>query len=76
MMMKTNDMLIAGHVSKDENITPEDREFSIGGAVVYSAVTAVRIGATITALTKLNETDLSALDLLSQHNVPTIYRNS
>ncbi len=74
--MKTYDMLIVGHVSKDENITPDDRELSIGGAVVYSAVTAIRIGADITALTKLNEDDLSALEIFSKHNVPYIYRNS
>lgn len=74
--MKTYDMLILGHVSKDENITPEDREFSIGGAVVYSSVTAVRIGADVTVLTKLNESDLAALDVFSKNNVPHMYRES
>lgn len=75
-MAKKLDMLIVGHVSKDENITPEDRELSIGGAVVYSSVTSVRIGANMTALTKLNEDDLSALDVFSKHGVPYLYRKS
>jgi sugar/nucleoside kinase (ribokinase family) len=65
-----------GHVSKDENITPENREFSIGGAVVYSAITAKRLGANVLALTKLNENDRSALEIFSKHDVPYVYRPS
>ncbi len=69
-------MLIMGHISKDENITPEDKEFSIGGAVVYAAVASKNIGANITALTKLNKKDLPSLELFSKHGVPVIYRDS
>jgi len=75
-MTKHYDMLILGHVSKDENITPDSRELSIGGAVVYSSVTAKRIGANLLALTKLNQDDLSALEVFSKHDVPFVYRNS
>ncbi|MEW6238176.1 MAG: PfkB family carbohydrate kinase [Candidatus Omnitrophota bacterium] len=75
-MTKHYDMLILGHISKDENITPDSRELSIGGAVVYSSVTAKRIGANLLALTKLNQNDQSALEIFSKHDVPYIYRNS
>ena len=74
--MKRYDTLIIGHVSKDENITPEDRELSIGGAVVYSSVAARRIGANIAALTKLNADDVSALDVFTKYQVPYYYRDS
>jgi hypothetical protein len=36
--MNHYDLLILGAVSKDIIITPEDTEYSIGGAVVYSSV--------------------------------------
>jgi len=74
--MTSYDLLIAGHVSQDVNVTPEEQESSIGGAVVYASVAARSLGANILALTKLNETDRSALKVFSEREVPFLYRNS
>lgn len=70
------DMLILGAVSKDIIITPEDTEYSIGGAVVYSAVAAKHLGANLLAVTKLNPDDKQALEVFEQYDVPHIFRES
>ena len=74
--MKHYYTLVLGHLSKDVIVTPEQEESMIGGAVVYSSVTARRIGANVAALTKLNADDLSALDVFATHGVPVIHRAS
>ena len=74
--MKHYDALIMGHVSKDIIVTPEEEQHLVGGAVVYSAIAAKNIGASVAALTKLSPEDLSALDVFAEHEVPVIHRAS
>ncbi len=68
--MQHYDLMIFGAVSKDHNITPEDEERRIGGAVIFSAIAAKSIGANLFALPKLHPDDLSALDIFVQHDIP------
>lgn len=70
------DLLVCGAVSKDIIITPEDVEYSIGGAVVYSAVAAKHLGANLLAVTKLHPDDRQALEPFERYGVPHICRNS
>ena len=70
------DLLILGAVSKDIIITPEDTEYSIGGAVVYSSVALQHLGAKILAVTKLHPDDRPALEIFERHNVPHLARES
>jgi sugar/nucleoside kinase (ribokinase family) len=70
------DMLIFGAVSKDIIITPEDTEYSVGGAVVYSSVAAKHLGANLLAVTKLNPADLKALEVFERYGVPHTFRES
>lgn len=70
------DMLILGAVSKDIIITPEDTEYSIGGAVVYSSVAAKNLGANLLAVTKLHSDDLQALEVFKRYGVPHRFRES
>jgi len=74
--MDTYDVLCAGHVSKDLIVTPEGRETSVGGAVVYSAVAAKAIGGHVIALTKLHADDLALLDVFHANDVPVVHRAS
>lgn len=76
MTVQHHDLLILGAVSKDFNITPENEERSIGGAVVYASVAARRIGADLLVLTKLHPDDEAALDVFKRHDVPHLYRQS
>ncbi len=66
------DLLILGHVSKDFNITPEDHEESIGGAVVYASGATQRIGANMAAITKLHSDDIAALSLFNARGIKVI----
>ena len=70
------DLLILGAVSKDIIITPEDTEYSIGGAVVYSSVALQHLGANILAVTKLHPDDRQALEIFERHGVPHLFRES
>ncbi len=70
------DLLILGALSKDIIITPEDTEYSIGGAVVYSSVALQHLGAHILAVTKLHPDDHQALDVFKRHGVPYLVRES
>jgi sugar/nucleoside kinase (ribokinase family) len=70
------DLLIMGAISKDIIITPEDTEYSIGGAVVYSAVAAKHLGAKLLAVTKLHPDDRSALEIFDRYEVPYTIRES
>lgn len=70
------DLLILGAISKDIIITPEDKEYSIGGAVVYSSVAAKHVGANLLAVTKLHPDDLKALEIFERYGVPYLVRNS
>jgi len=70
------DVLIFGHLSKDFNITPEEEERSIGGAVVYAAAALQHLGANILAVTKLHPDDRSALGIFAEHGVPVMERAS
>ncbi|HOZ46164.1 MAG TPA: PfkB family carbohydrate kinase [Candidatus Hydrogenedentes bacterium] len=74
--MKSCDLLVIGHVSKDFNIAPDAEERSIGGAVVYSSVAAKRAGAEVLALTKVAEADMPTLEIFGRHGVPVIGRPS
>ena len=69
-------LLILGAVSKDIIITPEDTEYSIGGAVVYSSVAVKHLGANLLAVTKLHPDDTSALEIFDRYNVPYLVRES
>jgi len=70
------DLLILGAVSKDIIITPEDVEYSIGGAVVYSSVAVKHLGADLLAVTKLHPEDRKALEIFERYGVPHRVRNS
>jgi sugar/nucleoside kinase (ribokinase family) len=74
--MARYDLLILGAVSKDIIITPEDTEYSIGGAVVYSSVAAKQVGANLLAVTKLHPDDRQALEMFDRYGVPYLARNS
>ncbi|MGI9455091.1 MAG: PfkB family carbohydrate kinase [Aeoliella sp.] len=74
--MSPHELLILGALSKDFNITPEEEERSIGGAVVYSSVAAARLGADLLVITKLHSDDQAALDVFRQYNVPHLCRDS
>ena len=70
------ELLVLGHISKDINITPESREESVGGAVVYSSIAAKRAGADIAAITKAHPEDAAALEVFSRYDVPITLRPS
>ena len=74
--MSHHDLLILGALSKDFNITPEEEEQSIGGAVVYSAVAAKRLGADLLVITKLHLDDKAALDIFRRNDVSYLCRES
>jgi len=74
--MDAYDLIVFGHLSKDENITPEQTEHATGGAVVYGSIAARRAGARVLAVTKLNEADQAALGVFARHDVPVVARPS
>jgi len=74
--MARYDLLILGALSKDFNITPEEEEQSIGGAVVYSSIAATRLGAQLLVITKLHPDDSAALDVFRRNEVPFLCRDS
>ena len=74
--MPSYEVMVLGHVSKDINITPEDTEHSIGGAVVYSSIAIYRQGARVLALTKLHPDDFPALEIFGRFGTPVLHRPS
>lgn len=74
--MDAYDLIVFGHVSKDENITLGEVEHAIGGAVVYGSIAVRCVGARVLAVTKLRQSDETALEVFSRHNVPVIARPS
>jgi len=70
------DMLILGAVSKDIIITPEDTEYSVGGAVVYASVALKHLEANLLAVTKLHPHDKQALEVFKRYGVPHLFRES
>lgn len=74
--MKNYDTLILGHISKDIIVTPQQKQSRPGGAVLYSAIAAKKIGANIAVLTKFNPEDASLLDMFAKHKIPVIHKPS
>ena len=74
--MSRHDLLILGALSKDFNITPEDEEHLIGGAVVYSSVAAAKLGADLLVITKLHPEDDAALEVFKRNDIPHLSRES
>jgi len=59
------DIIIMGHVSKDIIVEYNGSEAKLlGGALLYSAITAVRAGAKVLAITKASAADATSLDFL------------
>ncbi len=59
------DIIIMGHISKDIIVEHDGGEARLlGGALLYSAITAVRAGAKVLAITKASAADAAALDFL------------
>ena len=66
--MKSYDIVMMGHVSKDIMIYQGKEERLLGGAVVYSSAAAARSGAKVLVLTKAANTDLALLDVIKHEN--------
>ncbi len=66
--MKTYDIVMMGHVSKDIMIYQGREERLLGGAVVYSSAAAARSGARVLVLTKAAKADLSLLEVMKHEN--------
>jgi sugar/nucleoside kinase (ribokinase family) len=59
------DLIIAGHVSKDIIVEFGGEESRLlGGALLYSALTAARAGAKVLAITKAAAADVASLDFM------------
>jgi sugar/nucleoside kinase (ribokinase family) len=59
------DIIFMGHISKDIIVEYDGSEARLlGGALLYSAVTAVRAGAKVLAVTKASAADAASLDFL------------
>ncbi|HNT88233.1 MAG TPA: PfkB family carbohydrate kinase [Candidatus Hydrogenedentes bacterium] len=74
--MDSFDLIVFGHLSKDENIALGEVEHAVGGAVVYASIAARRIGARVLAVTKLHSDDEATLDVFTRHDVPVRRRPS
>ena len=72
------DLIIMGHVSKDIIVEFGGAEARLlGGALLYSALTAARAGARVLAITKASATDAPSLDFLrSEPNLDLIVQPS
>ena len=66
--MKSYDIVMMGHVSKDIMIFQGKEERLLGGAVVYSSAAAARSGAKVLVLTKAAKADLTLLDVMKHEN--------
>ncbi|MEW6672740.1 MAG: PfkB family carbohydrate kinase [Thermodesulfobacteriota bacterium] len=64
------DLILVGAVSKDENIYPDGRECSMGGAVTYGAFAAKRSGARVGIITRLAPADRHLCDLFADEQIP------
>lgn len=61
------DIIIMGHVSKDIIVEYDGSEARLlGGALLYSAITALRAGAKVLAITKAATEDAASLDFLKK----------
>jgi len=67
--MKSYDIVMIGHVSKDIMVYEEKEERLLGGAVVYSSAAAARSGAKVLVITKVAEQDRPLLEVMRHPNV-------
>lgn len=67
--MKSYDIVMIGHVSKDIMIFQGREERLLGGAVVYSSAAAARSGARVLVITKAAKEDLPLLDVMRHPNI-------
>jgi len=67
--MKLYDIAMIGHVSKDVIISKAGEERALGGAVVYSSVSARRSGAKVLIVTKASPEDEALLDPLRKEGI-------
>lgn len=67
--MKSYDIVMIGHVSKDIMVYGGKEERLLGGAVVYSSAAAARSGAKVLVITKAAEQDLPLLEVMRHPNV-------
>ncbi len=63
------DITMIGHVSKDIIIYKEDKQHTLGGAVIYSSIAAARSGKTVHAITKATREDDNTLDPMRREGV-------
>ena len=70
--MKTYDIVMIGHVSKDIMIYGGKEEKLLGGAVVYSSAAAARSGAKVLVITKAAHQDLPLLEVMRHPNVELV----
>ncbi|HOV39658.1 MAG TPA: PfkB family carbohydrate kinase [Spirochaetales bacterium] len=70
--MKTYDIVMIGHVSKDIMIYGGKEEKLLGGAVVYSSAAAARSGAKVLVITKAAHRDLPLLEVMRHPNVELV----
>jgi sugar/nucleoside kinase (ribokinase family) len=70
--MKTYDIVMIGHVSKDIMIYGEKKEKLLGGAVVYSSAAAARSGAEVLVITKAARQDFPLLEVMRHPNVELV----
>jgi sugar/nucleoside kinase (ribokinase family) len=67
--MRTYDIVMIGHVSKDIMIYRGTEERLLGGAVVYSSAAAARSGARVLVVTKAAKADIPLLDVMKHDRV-------
>lgn len=75
--LKTYDLVMIGHVSRDIMVSPQGREERLlGGAVVYSSAAAARSGAQVLVVTKAAAADRPQLAVLSHERVDAVVIDS
>jgi sugar/nucleoside kinase (ribokinase family) len=67
--MKSYDIVMIGHVSRDIMVFGGREERLLGGAVVYSSAAAARSGARVLVVTKAAKDDLPLLEVMKHPNV-------
>ncbi len=74
--MRLYDIAMIGHISKDIIISKAGLERSLGGAVVYSSVSARRSGASVLVVTKASPVDEMLLDPLRNEGIDVVVLDS
>ncbi len=67
-------IVFVGHLCVDENVIRGQAEYTVGGGVFHGGITARRLGAETTVITKCAERDRSGFHPLGEAGVPVIFR--